>query len=123
HHLAPRGDYNDPVLAGAPIRHEFGYTPTGFLAEEVFAANTAAPRRYRYGRDAEGKITLDEDPAGTQVVRRYDERGLTLREDVLAPDGGLVRRRRFVYERTGELRAVAIELNGADGLAAGEGGR
>lgn len=107
--LEPRGDYDDPVLAGRPIRHELRYSPTGFITEEVRGANTAAPRRYRYRHDAEGRVLFEEDPAGRRTVRKYDERGLVLEEQQQDTTGETLRRRTFIYERTGELRKTQIE--------------
>lgn len=108
HVFEPRGDYDDPVLAGAAIRHDFFYGPTGALTEEVFAANTAEPRRFTYRRTPEGKIEDQTDPAGRRIRRKFDERGLTLEEVTHEPDGTVLQVRRFAYERTGELRRVQV---------------
>ena len=64
--LEPRGNYNDHVLSGSPIRHEFKYNSLGSLIEENRGTNTISPRRYKYSCNPEGNFVqrftlLEED--------------------------------------------------------------
>lgn len=107
--VAPRGAYDDAVLAGQPIRHELEFDEMGFLVRSVEAANTAAPAPTTFRRDAEGHELEVVDPVGRRVRRRLDERGLALSEEIFEADGTLVRRREFVYSTSGELTASLVD--------------
>lgn len=107
--IEPRGDYNDAVLAGAPIRHDFVYNALGVLTEETQAANTAMPRRFRYRRNAEGIALEALDPLDRRLVRKVDERGLVLREELYDGSGALAYRRVNIYDRAGGLTEARLE--------------
>src|SRR5205823_4196517 len=104
----PRGDYDDAVLGGRPIRHEFTYDLLGSLVKEVHAANTAMPRMYTYKRDAEGSPLEVLDPLGRRLVRIFDERGLLLSEEFFDPSGTRARQRSFAYTRNGEIASASV---------------
>ena len=107
--IEPRGDYNDAILAGAPIRHEFVYNALGHLIEETQAANTAMPRFFRYRRNAEGIALETREPLDRRLVRKVDERGLVLREELCDGSGALAYRRVNLYDRAGGLTEARLE--------------
>ncbi len=110
-HLAvvhePRGDYDDPVLAGRPIRHELRYNPLGHLESETQGANTEAPRTTIWLHNAEGEVLEVRDPIGRVLRRLVDERGLAVREDLFDSDGSLFVSRTFSYSKVGQLLRAA----------------
>jgi RHS repeat-associated protein len=106
--LEPRGDYDDAVLGGNAIRHEFAYDRLGYLEAEVHAVNTVARRRFTYTRNAEGVALEARDPLGRVVRRRVDERGLVLEEELLDAAGASSYRRMQTWSRAGDLLQVRL---------------
>jgi RHS repeat-associated protein len=101
--LEPRGSYDDPTLAGAPIRHEFSHDVLGHLTREAYAVNTQAPRLITYTRSAEGQPLTVTDALGRVLQRTFDERGLTLTESLTDASGVVSHERTFSYSRNGQL--------------------
>ena len=110
-HLAvvhePRGDYDDPVLAGQPIRHELRYNPLGHLESETQGANTREPRTTTWKRTVEGEVVEVRDALGRMLRRVVDERGLAVREDLFDAAGAPVVSRDFFYSKVGQLLRAA----------------
>ena len=103
----PRGSYNDEVLQGDPIRHEFRHDAAGVLVEEIRAANTAYPRRTTYCRSETGLVVSWRDALGRRLNRCLDERGLTLSEELVDKQGTVVSRKRYRRHSTGELSRLS----------------
>jgi len=112
--LEPRGAYDDPVLAGNPIRNEFAFDARGQLIAERYAVNTVAPRSTAYRRSAEGQPVEVTDAIGRVWSRRFDERGLTLEETLTDANGVVAYRRQYQYSRSGRL--VSANLDGGPRL-------
>ena len=107
--LEPRGEYDDPILGGQPIRHELKYDVLGRLIHETKGANTATPRTSYWRRTADGDVMEWRDAVGRVALTVVDERGLAVREEVRAPDGSSVMVRNFHYGKVGQLERVAVE--------------
>lgn len=107
--LEPRGAYDDAVLAGDPIRHDYFYNSLGYLIKEVQAANTITPRTYHNTYDANGKLLERIDPLGRRFRRVLDERDQPLREELWDNDESLVYRHLYRYSRFGQLIEEQLE--------------
>jgi RHS repeat-associated protein len=101
--LEPRGAYDDPTLAGVPIRHEFSYDMLGHLTREAYAINTRTPRVITYTRNAEGQPLTVTDALGRVLERTFDERGLPLTQTFTDSAGIATYQRHFSYSRDGLL--------------------
>lgn len=87
----PRGDYDDPKLAGAAILDVVERNVLGHITSSTLAANTARPRHVRLQVDYRGQITTARDATGQRVVQTFDERGTLLSREARGPDGTRLR--------------------------------
>ena len=102
----PAGDYSDPSFSGASIRDEIVRDVLGYPVAHRQAVNTATPRIIRVCSDYRGRPARTINPDRSTLSRKYDERGLLIREELVGHDGKSITRR-LSYDRAGNLvRAV-----------------
>ena len=101
----PRGTYTDTVITDPHVVDIFVRDILGNLVTENVAANTAEPRVWRQRVDHDGRPICATEPAGTIIDRRYDERGLLVRERCApgTPDEAVTD---FKYDRSGRLSHI-----------------
>lgn len=98
----PRGDYDDPVLAGRPIEDLIRRDELGNPAEVILGANTASPRVVRTAFDYRSAYVEVQAADGSSLRSVYDERGLLVRQTRSAPDGAR-EELRWAYDRVGRV--------------------
>lgn len=103
----PRGDYDDSVLKGRPIRDVIQRNALGHVCKTVLGANTARPLKVEIIPDFLGRPVKTISPDGIRTEFCYDERGLVLREKVTGPDGSQVVSR-FTYDLAGRMIVAKI---------------
>ena len=111
----PRGDYNDPTLAGGAIRDVATYDVLGHVTSSTLAANTALPRQVRLCVHFRGQAVTATDANGQRVVQAFDERGMLLSREAQGADGTRLREEhaydvagRRTHHRTGPLADVVV---------------
>jgi RHS repeat-associated protein len=98
----PRGDYYDPAVSGPLIVDTFSYDLMGRTVGAEFAANTPTARRWRVELDYAGRPVLEWNELSIITARRWDERGLLLREE-RAPGTSEEAITSYAYDRAGRL--------------------
>ena len=111
----PRGDYDDPMLAGGAIRDIATYDVLGHVTSSTLAANTALPRQVRLCVDFRGQAVTATDANGQRVAQAFDERGMLLSREAQGADGTRLREEhaydvvgRRTHHRTGPLADVVV---------------
>jgi RHS repeat-associated protein len=98
----PRGSYNDSVIQGSWIIHEYRYDVASWLVQEIKNANTAFPQIIKYTRDFHGNIIKVVNPLGQESKYQYDERNLLLKE-IAFSNTSYPLTTRYQYDRIGNL--------------------
>lgn len=80
----PKGSYDDPVISGEWIIHEYYYDAASWLVKAVKNSNTAFPQVTVYERDFHGNIVRRMNPLGQEEKFKYDERNLLLRHTLFS---------------------------------------
>jgi RHS repeat-associated protein len=75
----PKGSYNDHIISGEWIIHEYHYNVASWLVKEVKNSNTAFPQVTTYERDFHGNIIRKMNPLGQEDKFTYDDRNLLLK--------------------------------------------
>ncbi|NKB28927.1 MAG: hypothetical protein GKR99_15795 [Rhodobacteraceae bacterium] len=101
----PRGDYDDAVLAGAPITDTLTRNVQGHIVSTTFGANTANPITQTQKTDYRGLVLCATGPEGTVTQQCFDERGLLLERTETGADGSTTKQQ-WVYDRAGRLQVM-----------------
>jgi RHS repeat-associated protein len=99
----PRGEYDDAILAGQPLRSTYRYNVLGALVEQTLAANSSTPAVTRYIRGPDGLALTTIDPLGRALKLVADERGNVLSKELLSARGDAVFREEAHYSAGGQL--------------------
>jgi YD repeat-containing protein len=107
----PRGSYGDAVITEPYLVDVFERDVLGRVRAAHLAANTARSRVWRQQVDHDGRPVVMTDPTGARTERRYDERGLLLRETraVGTPEQ---EHTDYTYDRAGRIRGWRGPLGG-----------
>lgn len=98
----PKGNYADGVFSGSHIHDRYEKDVLGFTTKAVLGSNTANPWTVQLVNDYRGNVIQMTHPDGSRLRRKIDERGLTIKEEVIGTDGQRITSSK-VYDRSGKV--------------------
>ncbi|MBT1704922.1 DUF6531 domain-containing protein [Chryseosolibacter indicus] len=98
----PKGAFTDPVLAGTHITDSIECDVLGYSTKHILSSNTSERVMVRINNDFRGFPVEAINPNGSRILKRFDERGLPLIEEVVGTDGKKIISKK-VYDRAGKI--------------------
>jgi RHS repeat-associated protein len=98
----PKGLYMDPLIKGNHIIDKFDRDVLGYIIKYHLSSNTIEKRTIRGCPDFRGFPIEIFNPDGSRIKWIHDERGLTIKEEVIGADNKKLVSKK-VYNRSGKL--------------------
>ncbi len=98
----PKGQYADATLVDNTIVDQFERNILGYPEKYLLSSNTDNKKNIEVCSDYRGLPVETLNPDGSKVKRVYDERGISIREDVSGLDSSFITSKK-VYNKTGKL--------------------